>query len=62
MLADLVEAFRGEGAFAHSDGNAGSYKDAMMVAMVVMVVIVAMVVVVVIVAMVVVVVTVAMMR
>ena len=55
MLADRVEAFRGEGAFAHSDGNAGSYKDAMMVAMVVVGVIVAMVVVVV-------VVTVAMMR
>ena len=40
VLADRVEAFRGEGAFAHSDGNAGSYKDAMMVAMVVVVVVV----------------------
>ena len=39
VLADRVEAFRGEGAFAHSDGNAGSYNDAMVVAMVVVVVV-----------------------
>ncbi len=43
VLADFVQALRGERAFAHSDVHAGGYEDAMMEAVMLAVVIVAMV-------------------